>query len=103
MKDIDAYNKSLLLSICYVGASCIGLYSLFPNTLLHGDIALLIVFITLPVSFLSFGLMYTGGSIEHEKLIVFGIQVVMFLLTWYISYRMFKEKNPKIKLPPSST
>jgi len=88
MKDKYAYKRSLVFSICYVGFATIALFSMYPESLLHGDWAFLSLFITFPVSILSFGLVYSG--VENAQLIILAIQIVMFLLTWYLLYRSFK-------------
>jgi hypothetical protein len=88
MKDEYAYKRSLVFSICYVGFATIALFSMYPESLLHGDWAFISVFITFPVSILSFGVIYGGA--ENSQLIILVIQIVMFLLTWYLLYRSFK-------------
>ena len=91
MKEINACKKSLIFSICYVGFATIALFSMYPESLFHGDWALYVLFITLPVSVISFGVRYAG--IENEILIVSAIQTVMFLLTWYVLYRTMTQKQ----------
>ena len=88
MKDEYAYKKSLVFSICYVGFATIALFSMFPESLLHGDWALMSLLITFPVSIISFGVIYSGA--ENSQLIILVIQIVMFLLTWYLLYKSFK-------------
>lgn len=93
MKNENAYKKSLVFSICYVGFATIALFSMYPESFLHGDWALMSLLITFPVSILSFGLIYSG--VENAQLIILVIQIVMFLLTWYLSYRFLKGKKPQ--------
>ena len=91
MKDINACKKSLIFSICYVGFATIALFSMYPESLFHGDWAFLSMLFTFPVSVLSFGCIYSSG--ESATLIVIAIQTVMFLLTWYVLYRIMKQKK----------
>lgn len=94
MKMKDVYKKSLVFSIFYVGFATISLFSMYPESFLHGDWTLMSLLITFPVSILSFGLIYSG--IENVQLIILVIQIVMFLLTWYLSYRFLKRKKHEI-------
>lgn len=91
MKDESVYKKSLVFSICYVGFATIALFSMYPESFLHGDWALMSLLITFPVSILSFGLIYSG--VENAQYIIPVIQIVMFLLTWYLSYRFLKKRE----------
>jgi len=78
-------KRALVFSICYVGFATIALFSMYPESFLHGDWALMSLLITFPISILSFGLIYSG--VENAQYIIPVIQIVMFLLTWYLSYR----------------
>jgi len=91
MKDENAYKKSLVFSICYVGFATIVLLSMYPGSFLHGDWAVIGLLVTFPVSIISFGVIYSG--FENSPLIVLGIQIIMFLLTWYLSYRCLRGKK----------
>ncbi len=91
MKDEYALKKSMIFSICYVGLATIALYSMFPDSTLHGDWVYYGLFFTLPVSAISLGVRYAG--MENEKVIVSIIQIIMFLLTWHITYRIMKEEK----------
>lgn len=94
---MKAYKKSLIFSICYVGLATLALFSMYPGSLFHGDWTIYVLFITLPVSVFSFGCIYSAG--ESATLIVIAIQTVMFLLTWYVSYRIMKLKKIDISNP----
>jgi hypothetical protein len=93
MKDKNAYKKSLVFSICYVGFATIVLFFMYPGSFLHCDWAIGGLLITFPVSIISFGVMYGGA--ENAPLIILGIQIIMFLLTWYLSYRFLRGKKPR--------
>jgi hypothetical protein len=93
MKDKNAYKKSLVFSICYVGFATIALFSVYPGSFLCGDWVVIGLFVTFPVSIISFGFLYAGG--ENVQLIVLGIQIIMFLLTWCLSYRFLRRKKPQ--------
>lgn len=94
MRDPKAYRNSLIFSVCYVGFATIALFSMFPDSILHGDWALMSMILTMPVSVISFGVIFGGGDQPYASLLVFLIQSVMFLLTWYISYKIFRKKDP---------
>jgi hypothetical protein len=93
MKDKKAYKKSLVFSICYVGFATIVLFSLYPGSSLYGDWAVIGLFVTFPVAIISFGVIFAGS--ENTPLIVLGIQIIMFLLTWCLSYRFLRWKKPR--------
>ena len=76
-----------------MGFATVALFSMYPESFLHGDWALMSLLITFPVSILSFGLIYSG--VENAQLIILVIQIVMFFLTWYLSYKFLKGKKYK--------
>lgn len=91
IKDENAYKKSLIFSVCYVGFATIALFSMYPGSLLHGDWTLMSLLVTFPVSILSFGLIYSG--VKNSQLVILVVQIVVFLLTWHLSYRFLKKEN----------
>lgn len=91
MRDEYAYKKSMIFSICYVGLSTLSLFSLFPGDFFHGDWVMIGLFATFPVSILSFGFLYGGTENVYFKITI--IQLLMFLVTWYLSYRFIKKKR----------
>ncbi len=90
MKDIYAYKKSLIFSICYVALATMALFSMYPDSSFHGDWTIYVMLFTLPTSVISFGLLYSGIV---NKGIILMIQIIMFFLTWLITYRMMKAKK----------
>jgi len=93
MKDKKAYKKSLVFSICYVGFSTIVLFSFYPGSSLYGNWSVMGLLVTYPVLIISFKVIYSG--VKNAQLIVLGIQLIMFLLTWYLSYRFLRRKKPR--------
>lgn len=68
---------------------------MYPKSCLYGDWVPYALFFTLPVSVLSFGIRYSG--MDSEILIVVVIQLIMFLLTWYLLYRLLKNRVHEAK------
>nr|WP_320036971.1 hypothetical protein [uncultured Bacteroides sp.] len=60
MKNIGAFKKSLIISIIYVGLSILALLAIYPGSSFNGAWCWFVLELTLPVSFLSFGLIYFG-------------------------------------------
>jgi hypothetical protein len=79
---------SLLISSLYVGLGTLSVLSLYSDTIL-GDLSIIGVFITLPVSFIGYGLMYITPD---NKISVLLVQVVMFLIFWFILNKILSKK-----------
>ncbi len=90
MNKKKAFNISLLFSLPYVG---LGTYSLLgmsrsgPYYLENADIGFLL---TLPVSFLGFGILFSEKDSFH---IVILIQIGVFLLFWYLVYKFLLNRG----------
>jgi hypothetical protein len=84
--------RSFLYAFLYVLLGTIAVLSLYPSTPLHGDWAYWALFLTFPVTVISFTVMYAESDATTIVLIV---QVVMFLITWRIFYSTFPKRGPK--------
>ncbi len=79
-----------MLSACYVGFATIALFAMCPESFLHGEWALMSLLVTFPVAIISFGLIYSGIKCT---VIILVVQLVMFLLTWYLLYISLKNRG----------
>ncbi|WP_437919712.1 hypothetical protein [Sphingobacterium sp. LRF_L2] len=82
-----AYNNSLVISILYVGLGTISVLCLYPPY--YADWVLLVALLTIPVNFISFGLMFSSPG---NWLWVLLIQLFVFFLTWRLVYKWLKKK-----------
>ena len=91
-KTISLTKKSFLISLIYVGLGTICVLPILNNTFLDGDWLIFVLFLTLPVNFISVGIMYAEPDAIGLILVV---QVAYFLLFWFIIYRILKQRNKK--------
>ena len=56
---VKAIKYSLVVSIIYVGVGTLSLFALYSSFSLTGNLALLGVLITMPVTFIGFAIIYT--------------------------------------------
>jgi len=89
MKNIGAFKKSLIFSIIYVGSSILALLSIYSGSSFNGAWSWFVLELTLPVSFLSFGLIYFGIL---DEVGILQVQGIMFLITWFFLYWAMKKK-----------
>jgi hypothetical membrane protein len=87
MNGKKAKIKSFWISFFYVGIGTISLLGLYPDDFFYWEFSLVGVFLTLPISFISFGILYSE-SVGHELILI--IQLVMFLLFWFFTYKIFR-------------
>jgi len=80
---------SFLISFIYVGFATISLLGLPHDSPLYWEYSIFGVFITFPVSLLSFGIMYSEAG---HYILVLMVQFVMFLLFWYLVYRYMRKR-----------
>jgi|GEM_PF-7104764 len=88
-------KSSFWRSFLYVGLATISVLSLPHDSPLHGSWMFIGIVITLPVSFISFGIMYMEPSGYYLVLLV---QFIHFLLLWAILFFFYKAKG--VKKPP---
>jgi len=80
---------SFLISFIYVGFATISPLGLPHDSPLYWESSIFGVFITFPVSLLSFGIMYYEAG---HYILVLMVQFVMFLLFWYLVYRYMRKR-----------
>jgi len=89
----EARKNSFWFSLIYVGAGDLALLALYSDALNGNDFIFylvgLVLLITAPVFLINFAVLYGGGE---NKLIPILLQMAIFLLIWFISYRYFKNK-----------
>jgi len=82
-------RNSFLISISYVGVGTICALGLYPDSFFHSDFSLIGILITMPVSFLAFGIAYSESD---SYLLILIVQFIVFLIFWYLIYRYMKKK-----------
>ena len=91
--DRKAFYQTFIGCFLYVLIGTIALFSLNRTAPLHGDWALYALFFTLPVTVVSFSVLFASSDLTILVLI---IQFIMFILTWRIMYpplfKRFKKK-----------
>lgn len=75
--------KSLVISLVYVGIGTLSLLSLYPQSPIGTVIAWLGLLLTLPVTVISFGIMYTESDSLNSMLIT---QLIVFFVFWFLAY-----------------
>jgi hypothetical protein len=75
--------QSFLISLLYVGFGTLSLYSLYPNSPLYLEWSIAGIIATLPVTIISFGVLYSDSDSELIPI----IQTLMLISMWYTLYR----------------
>ncbi len=83
--------RSFIISLLYVGFSTFCLLSLYPKSPTYFEWSMLGVLITIPVSFISFGILY----MEADNQYILWIQGAMFFIFWWFVYRIYVKKSQK--------
>lgn len=91
-------QKSFWISLAYVGLGTITVLSIYPSSPIYGDWVVISLLITLPVTFISVGIMYSDAT-AHESVLV--VQLIVFLVFWLILYTIMKKRaGKKNQTPP---
>jgi len=83
--------RAALISFLYVGFSTYSLLGMSPQSPIFWEWSALGLLITMPVSFIGFGLMY--GEWNPSLLIL--VQTGIFFLFWLIVYRVLLKRHKK--------
>jgi len=90
-----AKKDSFYIALSYVGLGTISLLAMTSKTLMENDFTsvlfLVTSLLTIPVSFLGFGILWGGG--EDGRLLMFLVQAGVFVLFWYLTFRYFLRRN----------
>ncbi|CAD7797631.1 hypothetical protein CHRY9390_00201 [Chryseobacterium aquaeductus] len=94
MEELKSFLKTrkvaLIISAIYVGLGTLAVCSIYGDDLLYGEWSFKVLLFTFPVTFISFIYRYA----EADSLIpVFLIQIIMFLLTFFLLSVFVKKKN----------
>jgi|SRR5882672_9056400 len=84
-----AMRNSLAIAFFYVGFGTVSVLSVYPDSFLFGDWVYVGLLITLPVSIISFGIMYAE---PNGYLMVLLVQLLIFLTFWFIIYKYLMNK-----------
>ena len=101
----SALKKSFFITLIYVGLGTLCLFSSLVNTPDNEFIiglAATIALITLPVTFIGWGILYSSPDYGTALL----VQSIIFLLFWLILFLILKRKLKRkiqIETPPNST
>jgi hypothetical protein len=80
-----ALKNSSIVAFTYVGLGTLSLFAINSDSLIS-DVAGIFFLLTLPVSFLGFGILYGEGPAGYGLML--GVQLLVFLIFWYAVYRV---------------
>lgn len=86
--------KSLIISLVYVGIGTLSLLSLYPQSPIGTEIAWLGLLLTLPVTFISFGIMYTESDSLNSILLT---QLIVLFIFWFLAYLFLTIKKKLVE------
>ena len=92
---IQKRKLAFYIALLYVGFGTISVFSVYPADRFYGNWSSYGLFITFPVSAISFGYRYAESEIIYP---VFIIQFVMFILTFLILSAFIKPKETNFNL-----
>ena len=91
MKEIQeiAKKESFYIALGYVGLGIVSLLAMTSKTLMENDFTSILFMVTgiltMPVSFLGFGVLWGGG--ENARTLMLVVQLGVFGIFWYAIYR----------------
>jgi len=89
----NVVKRAFIISFLYVFIGTISVLSVYPEAPLYGDWVIVALLLTLPVAFISLGVMYMDASAFG---LVILIQLIVFCVLWYVLYRVL-DKRKKIE------
>jgi hypothetical protein len=92
IKFIRTRQGLLIISFLYVGLGTLTVCSVYGSDIFHGEWTSFTFLITFPVIILSFGYRYAE---PHNLFPVFIIQIIMFIITFFILNLFIKNKTEK--------
>jgi hypothetical protein len=92
LKIIENRKLAFKISFFYVLLGTLSVCSIYPKDLFYGEWSLYGLIITFPVSIISFGYRYAESDLLYP---VFIIQLVMFILSFFVLSLVLKDKNNK--------
>ena len=95
-----AQTNSFYISLFYVGLGTASLFSITIPALMKNEliamVSSIVLLLTMPVSFLGFGILYGGGT--DGRLIALVTQLPVFGTFWYLVYRYLLGRYAKRKV-----
>ena len=95
-----AKTHSFYISLIYVGLGTVSLFAITIPTLMKNELISMVcsimLLLTMPVSFLGFGILYGGGT--DGRLIALVTQLFVFGTFWYLVYRYLLGRYAKRKV-----
>lgn len=83
-------TRAFRISLFYVGLGTLSVCSIYPKDLFYGEWSQYGLILTFPVCIISFGYRYAASNLLYP---VFGIQLIMFFLTFSILNLLTKRKK----------
>jgi hypothetical protein len=87
---LNRHQRAFTISLGYVGLGTLAVCSIYPSDLFHGEWTLWVLFVTFPVTIISFGFRYAEAEMIY---VVFIIQFVMIVLTFLTRSNWIKEET----------
>jgi hypothetical protein len=81
-------RNSFLIALLYVGSGTLAL--MFANS--SNILVPIILLITIPVTFIGFGIAYTEAD---STMLILLVQLIVFLIFWAILYSRFKKRTAR--------
>lgn len=91
--DKQNFKKSFIVSLLYVGLGTISLLGVYPSDPFYSDWSIVGLLITIPVSFIGFGVIYMEAN--SYTLLLF-VQSLVFLLLFFIVYTFLTRNQKKL-------
>jgi hypothetical protein len=85
----EKIRKLFVISFLYVGLGTLSILSMFPDFPLYGDWSMVGFLLTIPVSFISFGIAFSEPDSQN---IIVVTQLIILLILWSIIYLKFRSK-----------
>lgn len=92
MNNMNIAKRAFIISFLYVFIGTISVLSVYPEAPLYGDWVIVTLVLTLPVTFISLGVMYADASAFG---LVVLIQLVVFCVLWYVLFRVLDKRQKR--------
>lgn len=85
-----AYGYSYLMAFLYVGLGTLSVLSMYPDNLFYGEWVMWTLLFTLPVNFVSWGILYSDPS---QHIVVIFIQIAIFILVGWLLFKLLFKRH----------
>jgi hypothetical protein len=86
----EARTKSTIITTVYCGSALLALLSAFPNSIFNGFWVYIVMLLTIPVSFIGFGIIY---SMKQSLLPLLIAHTIVSFIFWLLVYNYLRNKN----------